>query len=167
VLIPTGPLADYDVAAASRAAVEGAIDQHLSREVDNKGVRVETLPDHVDGAAAYNAWSAAIETGRVTHHWSLGYYAGYYAEARSAASVWLKKISDLPSFKGVSTLLHTASNHLDHESECFGTLSGLFPMNKPETLQNSGLRADASQCLRLARAEHIAAMEALIEACAK
>ena len=164
VLIPTGPLADYDAHAAARAAIKEAIDQHLGQEVDAAGNRVETPPDLVTGTAAYNAWSAAIETARVAQHWSLGYCAAYYAEARSAAAIWLKKQCDDAAWASAASPLNRASAHLEHEAECFGTLSRLFPMQKPETLQDAGLRADASQCLRLARAEHIAAMEALIEA---
>ena len=167
VLIPTGPLADFDVHAAAREAIKGAIDQHLGQEFDAKGVRVETPMDLVDGTAAYNAWSAAIETGRVAQHWSLGYYAGYYAEARSAASVWLSKLTNAPEWSKAVPELNRAAQHLEHEADCFGTLSGLFPMQNPETFQKLGLRADASACLGLARAEHIAAMEALIEALAK
>jgi hypothetical protein len=166
VLIPTGPLADYDVHAAARSAIEGAIAQHLGQEFDAKGVRIETPMDLVDGTTAYNAWSAAIETGRVTQHWTIGYYAGYYTEARSAAALWLKKLAIEAAWTSCAALFKKAATHLEHEAECFGTLSGLFPMQKPETLQNAGLRADASACLRLARAEHIAAMESLIEALA-
>ncbi len=164
VLIPTGPLSDYDPNAAARDAIKGAIAQHLGQEMDNKGERIVTPMDLVVGTTAYNAWSAAIETGRVSQHWTLGYYAGYYAEARSAAALWVKKLAAEPAWTLQTELLKKAAGHLEHEAECFGTLSGLFPMQKPETAQNAGLRADASACLRLARAEHIAAMEVLIEA---
>lgn len=166
VLIPSGPLADYDPDAAARAAIQGAVDQHLGQELDAKGMRIETPVDLAEGAPAYNAWSTAIETGKVAQHWALSYYAAYYAEARSAATVWVKQLAELPAWAHSKKQLSLAATHLNHESECFTTLSALFPMQKPETLQNSGLRADASACLRLARAEHIAAMEALIEALA-
>ena len=162
VLIPSGPLADYDSNVAARSAIKGAIDQHLGQELDAKGARIETPADLIEGAPAYNAWATAIETGRVAQHWTLSYYAAYFAEARSAASVWIKNLADLPAWSAAKAQLNLAATHLNHEAECFSTLSTLFPMQKPESFQNAGLRADASACLRMARAEHIAAMEALI-----
>ncbi len=164
VLIPTGPLADYSPRSAAIAALRSAVDQHLGQEVDAAGKRVETPADLATGPAAYNAWSAAVETARIAQHWSLGYCAAYYAEARSGAAAWLKKCAASGEWNAAATQFTRAAAHLDHETECFGQLSQLFPMNCPETLQDAGRRTDASACLRLARAEHIAALEVLIEA---
>ncbi|HLX62056.1 MAG TPA: hypothetical protein VKX17_12310 [Planctomycetota bacterium] len=163
VLIPTGPLADYDSHAAARAALKEAIDHHLGQERDKAGKLLETPADLASGPAAYNAWSAAIETARIAQPWCLGYYAAYYAEARSGASAWLKKLRSDPAFAAAQKSFVQAAAHLDHETECFGNLSQLFPMNQPDALRDQGRRTDASACLRMARAEHVAALEALIE----
>lgn len=164
VLIPTGPLADYNPSQAARAAIGDALAQHLGEEKDADGKLLRPPPDLATGPAAYNAWSAAVETGQIEQPWCLGYYAAYYAEARSSAAVWLKKLAGDAEWSKCVGQLNRAAIHLEHETECFGNLSKLFPMQAPELLADQGRRTDASACLRMARAEHIAAMEALIEA---
>jgi hypothetical protein len=164
VLIPSGYLPDYDVDEASLAALKEAIDHHLGQERDAQGKPLTVPPDLVSGPAAYNAWSSAIETGQVNPHWGPGYYAAYYAEARSAAAEWLRGLAQKESFASAAPFLLRAAKHLDNEVECFRKLPELFPLKAPESLQDPLRRTEASACLRAARAEHIAAMESLVEA---
>jgi hypothetical protein len=164
VLIPTGPLADYNPAAAARAAIDDALAQHLGKEKDSAGKLLQPPPDLATGPAAYNAWSTAVETGQIGQPWCLGYYAAYYAEARSSAAVWLRKLATDAAWVHAAPQFTRAATHLEHEAECFGNLSKLFPMQTPELMHDQGRRTDASAYLRMSRAEHIAAMEALIEA---
>jgi hypothetical protein len=163
VLIPSGYLPDYDADEAARAALTEAVDHHLGRERDAQGQPLPVPADLVSGPAAYNAWSAAIETAQVQPHWGAAYYAGYYAEARSAAAEWLRELAERPAFASFSAKLICAARHLDHEVESFRQLPPLFPLHNPETLHDPARRTQASACLRAARAEHIAGMEALIE----
>jgi len=171
VLIPTGPLAVTEGAdavarnlEAERAALEEAVAHHLGREVDAHGHAVEVPPDLAVGPQAYNAWSMAIETGQVAQHFGLAYTAAYYAEARSAAAVWLHRLSGAERWKNAARQFESAAKHFEHEAESFVALPKLFPMDQPSLLKDSGRRSDASACLRMARAEHIAAMEQIIEA---
>ena len=162
VLIPSGPLADHNPHQAARAAIQEAIDHHLGQEHDNAGELLKAPADLVAGPAAYNAWSTALETGQVEPHWGSSYYAGYHAEARSAGAQWLRRLAASEEWSPHVTELTRAATHLDHESECFSKLPQLFPLNQPETLLDPTRRTEASACLRLARAEHIAAMELLV-----
>lgn len=170
VLIPTGPLAavggtDLNAQAfeAERAALTEAVAHHLGQEVDAKGNAVEVPRDLAAGPQAYNAWSLAIETGQVAQHFGLAYTAAYYAEARSSAGVWLRKLAALERWQKAARRFEAAAKHFEHEAESFVALPKLFPLDKPESLLDSGRRSDASACLRMARAEHIAAMENIIE----
>jgi hypothetical protein len=161
MLIPTGPLHGYDPNHAARDAIKEAIDHHLGQERDAEGKAPAVPPDLVEGVAAYNAWSTAIETGQVQPYWALTYYAGYYAEARSAAATWLKRLTDNPVFSAQRAALELAASHLEHEVESFSRLSRVFPLQEPQSLNESTRRTEASACLRMARAEHIAGIEAL------
>lgn len=161
--IPTGPLPDYDPQVAARTALRRALDHHLGREKDEKGALVVVPPELVYGPAAYNAWSTALEVGQVEPHWGAGYYAGYYVEARSAAATWLKRLAADPAWAAQQARLEKAAAHLEHEAESIAQLAKLFPFNQPEALQAPARRTEASTCLRAARAEHIAAMELLVE----
>lgn len=169
VLIPTGPLAKVGVESAElhkteRSALDEAVAHHLGQEVDAHGSPIEVPRDLASGPSAYNAWSAAVENGQIAEHFGLLYSAAYYAEARSAAGVWLKKIAKEERWHKAARRFDKAAGHLAHEAESFTTLAKLFPITQSESLKNPGRRSDASACLRMARAEHIAAMELLIEA---
>ena len=164
VLIPTGPLANYDPDRAAREALKEALDHHLGQDRDDAGQLKPVPPDMVVGMAAYNAWSTAVELGQVQPFWGLAYYAGYYAEGRSAAAFWLRTLAETPSFAATQKPLHSAAEHLEHEAEALARIPQLFPMQQPQSLQEQPRRTEASACLRLARAEHIAAMEVLAEA---
>ena len=178
VLIPTGPLAlmpgtdvgdpNSGLSATRHAAELGALKEacthHLGREVDAHGEGLDIPRDLAAGPGAYNVWASAIETGQIAQHWGLAYSAAYYAEARSAAAAWLKKLAQDAHWSDAARRFESAAKHFSHEAECFVRLPKLFPLAQPEALQDSGRRTDASACLRMARAEHIAALELLIEA---
>jgi hypothetical protein len=161
-LVPTGPVADYDADQAAKDAIREAIEHHLSQECDAEGKPLVIPEDLVEGPAAYNAWSTAVETAQVQPFWGVGLYAAYYAEARSAAAMWLRRLAGSESWSPYKESLLRAASHLDHETECFSKIPGLFPFNQPDLIQDSSRRTEASACLRAARAEHIAAMEVLI-----
>ena len=163
MLIPTGPIPDYDSDKAAMGSLREAVDHHLGQEHDSGGNLLSAPPDLVAGPAAYNAWSTAIETGQVDTHWGPSYYAGYYAEARSSAAQWLRRLSASPTWSADAQSLNRAAAHFDHEVECFGKLPGLFPLNEPSAIQDPGRRTEASACLRAARAEHIAGLEIIVE----
>jgi hypothetical protein len=162
-LVPTGPSPDYDPDAAVRDAFKDAIDQHLGQERDAQGNPLEMPADLVAGPGAYNCWSSAIETASVQPFWGTAYYAGYYAEARSAAGVWLRRLAEAPQWNSHRQKLLGAATHFDHEVDCFKKIPQLFPFSQPEAIQETTRRTEASACLRAARAEHIAAMEILVE----
>jgi hypothetical protein len=164
VLILTGPLADYDPDRAAREAIREALDHHLGQEKDEAGNAQPVPPDLVVGIAAYNAWATAVELAQVEPYWGIGYYAGYYAEGRSAAAFWLRTLAETPAFAANQGGLRRAAGHLEHESESLARIPQLFPMQQPELLKEQSRRTAASACLRLARGEHIAAMEVLAEA---
>ena len=163
VLIPTGPLSTYDADQAAREAIKEALDHHLGQARDAAGQLKPVPADMVVGIAAYNAWSTAVELGQVQPYWGLAYYAGYYSEGRSAAAFWLRTLAETPSFAAAQEKLRASAEHLEHEVEALARLPVLFPMQRPELLQEQPRRTEASACLRLARAEHIAAMELLAE----
>lgn len=156
-LIPTGPVSGHSYVQSARDAIKEALDQHLGRSP------ADTRDDIITGPAAYNAWSTAIETGIVHPHWGAGLYAAYFTEARSAAADWLRRLAARPEFESAQVELGVAVSHLEHETECLVRLAGLFPLNEPEALNDIVRRTEASACLRLARSEHIAAMEALLK----
>lgn len=164
VLILTGPIADYDPRQAAVAALREAVDQHLGQEKDEKGVLLQAPADMAAGSPAYNAWSAAIETAQLQPYWAAGYYAAYYTEARSAAATWLEGLCQSSTWAPRQACFTRAAQHFRHEAESFAVLPKLFPMNQPETLQDAARRTEASACVRAARAEHLSALEALIEA---
>ena len=164
VLIPTGPLSSYDPDLAAREALKEALDHHLGKARDEAGQLAPVPPDMVVGMAAYNAWSTAVELGQIQPFWGLAYYAGYYAEARSAAAFWLRTLAETPSFAATQQPLHAAAEHFEHEAEALSRIPQLFPMQQPQSLQEQPRRTEASACLRLARGEHIAGMEVLAEA---
>jgi len=165
VLIPTGILADYDPFAAAKEALKEAVDHHLGQEKDKNGELLRDPSDLATGTAAYNAWSTAVETALVQPHWGPAYYAGYYAEARSAAAQWLRRIATSVEWQAHSSTLAKAAAHLDNEVECFKKIPELFPFKQPDSIQDPQRRTEASACLRAARAEHIAGMETLVEVC--
>ena len=162
-LIPTGPIGDYDHTKAVADALADAVDHHLGMEKDEKGQRLETPPDLVEGPAAYNAWSAAIETGSVNPHWGIALYSAYYAEARSGGALWLRILAEMEYWSGWQSELRRVAEHLEHEVECFSQIPPLFPLSDPAALNSPLKRTEAAACLRAARAEHIAAMEMLAE----
>jgi hypothetical protein len=161
MLIPTGPLAGYDSSQAAREALKEAVEHHLGQERDEEGKAPAVPADLVEGVAAYNAWSTALETGQVQPYWAIGYYAGYYAEARSAAATWLRKLAQQDIFSPHRQRLESAAGHFEHEVLSFGRLPALFPLQDPQALNDPPRRTEASACLRAARAEHIAGMEEL------
>ena len=161
-ILPTGPVADYDVNAVARTALREAVDHHLGQEKDSQGNLVEPGPQIVSGPGAYNAWSAAIETALVQPHWAVGLYAAYFTESRSAAAVWLRRLADSGGFAGDADVFRAAARHFDHEVECFGRIPELFPFSQPDAIQDPVRRTEASACLRAARAEHIAGMELIV-----
>jgi hypothetical protein len=163
-LLPSGPVPAYDYESAALEAIKEAVDHHLGQERAEDGAAIEVPPDIVSGMAAYNAWSTAIETGQVNPHWGIGYYAAYFAEARSAAAEWLRRIATRKRFEPAAAYFSQTAAHFDHEVESFKHLPTLFPLNTPEALGDAMRRTEASACLRAARAEHIAGMEALAEA---
>ena len=163
VLIPTGPIADFEVRKAAREALILAVDHHLGVEKDAAGRRLNYGAELVAGLGAYNAWSAAIETQNVAQHWSLALHAGYYAEARLSGATWLEAVRDCLGLPGEKHL-GAARKHFSNEGQCFQQLAGLFPMQMPEYFRDIGKRTDASAILRMARAEHVRGMEAIMAA---
>ena len=147
VLIPTGPLPDYDPDAAAREAIKEALDHHLGKyPADSDPAKpAEAVPaDMVVGVAAYNAWSTAVELGRVRQYWSIAYCAGYYTEARSAAAFWLRTLAETPAFLEWQGALRTSAEHLEHEAEGLARIPALFPMNQPALLAEQPRRTEAS-----------------------
>jgi hypothetical protein len=166
-MVPTGPVADYDYDIAARDSLKEAVDHHLGQEKDEKGELLTVPADLVSGPAAYNAWSTAIETGHVQPHFGPAYHGAYYAEARSAAAEWLRRLATRGAWKANAPTLQKAAAHLDHEVESFRKLPQIFPINQPEASGDPVRRTEASVCMRAARAEHIAGMELLVELLSK
>jgi len=160
-IVPTGSVADYDEHAAASESIKEGVRHHLGQESDSAGKPIEVPADLAAGPAAYNAWSTAVETAQVQPYWGTSYYAGYYAEARSAAATWLRRLAAAEQWAAHAAAFAKAAAHFDHEVECFSKIPPLFPFDAPDAIQDSARRTEASACLRAARAEHIAAMEAL------
>ncbi len=160
-MLPAGPVAEYNSTEAARAALREAVDHHLGQEKDEQGKLLEPSPNVLSGPGAYNAWSTAMETALVQPHWAAGLYAAYYAEARSAASVWLKRLAESGEWNSAAETFSNVAVRFDHEVECFSRIPPLFPFSQPDAIQDPVRRTEAAACLRMARAEHIAGMEEL------
>jgi hypothetical protein len=141
-------------AEADRRAINHAL-QMLHWPPANTGYRT--------GQAAYDAWVAALDAGKVDPFGN-GFNAQCWAEAKRLARDFVGRLAGRND--AVSKPLGEAASAYVQVAEAMGKVAFLFPYGPPQPAQDPKTRAEGIEFLRAAKAAEAKAAQALAEAAA-
>ena len=113
------------------------------------------------GVAAYDAWIAALDSGKA-HPFGNAYNAQCYAEGRALARDFLRRVAGRNA--AVAGALDRAVAAYAGAADALKRFAGLFPFPPGEQMNDAGTRAEGVEALKQAKAEEARAVEALAEA---